>query len=69
MFRFDKCVEGGESILLDAYAVVEEMRRKHPKQFDTLTKIPATFEKLCFVGYADFNFVNLNHISLVTLPP
>ena len=45
-FRFDECVEGGESILLDTYPVVEEMRRKYPKQFDTLTRVPATFETI-----------------------
>ena len=38
--RFDECVTGGESILLDAYPVVEEFRRTHPKHFDTLTRIP-----------------------------
>ena len=53
IFRFDECVEGGESILLDAYPVVEEMRRKHPKQFDTLTKIPAIFEKIRFEGFVN----------------
>ena len=45
-FRFDECIEGGESILLDAYPVVEEMRKTHPKQFEILTRVPATFQKV-----------------------
>jgi len=44
-YRNDACVEGGESVLLDAFAVVEEMRVKHPQHFATLTRVPATFEK------------------------
>lgn len=41
--RFDECVEGGESVLVDAYPVVEEIRQKHPKQFNTLTRVPVPF--------------------------
>ena len=44
-YRNDACVEGGESVLLDAFAVVEEMRVKHPQHFATLTRVPATFVK------------------------
>ena len=44
--RFDKCVEGGESILLDTYPIVEELRRKHPKQFDTLTRVSVPVKRL-----------------------
>ena len=32
-------------MLLDAFAVVEEMRVKHPQHFATLARVPATFEK------------------------
>jgi len=32
-------------VLLDAFAVAEEMREKHPQHFATLTRVPATFEK------------------------
>ena len=46
MYRFDECVEGGENMLLDTYPVLEEMRRTHPKQFDTLARIPVTFQRL-----------------------
>ena len=43
--RNDACVEGGESVLLDAFAVVEEMRKKHPQHFATLTRVPTTFQR------------------------
>ena len=44
--RFDECVEGGESLLLDSYPVLEELRRTHPTQFDTLARVPVTFQRL-----------------------
>ena len=44
--RNDDCVEGGESVLLDLLPVVEEMRRKFPQHFTTLTRVPATFERI-----------------------
>ena len=44
--RNDACVEGGESVLLDAFAVVEEMRKKHPQHFATLTRVPTTFQRI-----------------------
>ena len=40
--RFDDCVEGGESIIIDTYPIIEEFRIKHPKQFDVLTRVPYT---------------------------
>ena len=36
-FDETQCVEGGESVLLDAFAVVKELKEKHPHHFDTLT--------------------------------
>ena len=44
--RNDACVEGGESVLLDAFAVVEEMRKKHPQHFATLARVPTTFQRI-----------------------
>lgn len=44
-YRNDSYIEGGESILLDCYPVVKEMREKYPKHFDTLTKVPVTFQR------------------------
>ena len=45
-YRNDECVEGGESILLDLYSVVQELRETHPEHFDTLTRVPATNQKI-----------------------
>jgi len=44
--RNDPCVEGGETIILDGFAVVEELRRSFPNQFNTLTRTPVTFDKI-----------------------
>lgn len=44
--RNDKVVVGGESILLDAYPVVLEMREKYPKEFDTLTRVPVSIQRV-----------------------
>ncbi|KAI0210552.1 Trimethyllysine dioxygenase [Lamellibrachia satsuma] len=44
--RYDTCVRGGESYLVDAWHVAEQMRRQHPQEFATLTRIPATFQKI-----------------------
>lgn len=44
--RNDECVEGGESVLLDMFAVAEELRTLHPQHFKTLTQVPATFQKV-----------------------
>ncbi|KAL5463316.1 hypothetical protein EMCRGX_G032208 [Ephydatia muelleri] len=44
--KFDDCVTGGESVLLDSLPVLEELKRKYPTYFDTLVSIPATFQKI-----------------------
>ena len=49
--RFDPCVNGGESILLDTYPVLEELRQKHPEHFATLARVPATFQKVHYERY------------------
>jgi alpha-ketoglutarate-dependent taurine dioxygenase len=43
--RFDSDVVGGESLLIDAFAAAEELRRTHPEAFETLCTVPATFLK------------------------
>ena len=43
--RNDSLVEGGETVILDGYPVVKEMREKYPIYFDTLTKVPVTFQR------------------------
>lgn len=44
--QFDKCVEGGESLFLDVFHVAELFRDHYPDEFRTLTRIPATFQKI-----------------------
>ena len=46
--RFDECVEGGDSQLVDAWYEAQRLRHSHPKHFDTLTTVPATFQKVHF---------------------
>ena len=41
-------MEGGENILLDLYPIVQELRKAHPHHFDTLTKVPAQFQKIAY---------------------
>ena len=38
----DECVNGGESVLVDAMFAAEEFRRQHPVEFATLTKVAVT---------------------------
>ncbi|RDD42516.1 putative gamma-butyrobetaine dioxygenase [Trichoplax sp. H2] len=46
--RFDECVTGGESLLLDSFSVAEELRLQSPEDFRILSTIPATFQKIHF---------------------
>ena len=43
--QFDDCVEGGDSVFVDAIAAAEELRLRFPEHFDTLARVPATFQK------------------------
>ena len=45
-YRFDDCVERGETFLVDVYAVVEDFRHKYPKHFKTLSTVPYKVEKV-----------------------
>lgn len=42
---FDEGVKGGDSTLIDAHAVAEEFKIRHPDHFEILRTIPATFQK------------------------
>jgi gamma-butyrobetaine dioxygenase len=44
--RNDRCVAGGESVIVDGLAVVEKLRKTHPHYFDTLVRVPATFHRI-----------------------
>ncbi len=37
---------GGENLFLDSFEAAEEFRTKRPEMFETLSKIPATFQKV-----------------------
>jgi gamma-butyrobetaine dioxygenase len=50
-FRFDPQVVGGDSIFLDVFAVAERLRETHPEEFETLARVPATFQKIHFERY------------------
>ena len=49
--RNDACVEGGESIFLDIFPIAEQMRQEYPEDFYTLTRVPATFQKIHYERY------------------
>ena len=51
VYRTDECVEGGESIIVDALAVVEKFRLTHPHHFSTLVRVPATFHRIHYDRY------------------
>ena len=48
LFSNDECVSGGKHFLLDAYPLLLEMRKNQPQLFDTLTRLPGTFQKIHF---------------------
>ena len=54
MYRND--VIGGESRLLDTFPVLEEMRIKYPEEFHTLTRVPATFQRMHTNRLVSFSF-------------
>jgi gamma-butyrobetaine dioxygenase len=43
--RFDKTVQGGDSLFIDAHLAAETLRRIDPDAFRTLCTVPATFHK------------------------
>jgi gamma-butyrobetaine dioxygenase len=56
---------GGESLFLDLFHVAEEFRHDHPKFFDTLTHIPASFKKIHFKReWPVFMFYQKPHIQV-----
>ncbi|RNA16654.1 gamma-butyrobetaine dioxygenase-like isoform X1 [Brachionus plicatilis] len=43
--KFDESVVGGETLFVDGFQIAEKFRQEHPKLFDVLTRIPASFQK------------------------
>ena len=46
--KFDSCVEGGESTIVDMFYFAEEFRIQHPEEFDVLCRVNASFYKVNF---------------------
>ena len=55
--RFDDCVSGGESTLLDAFQVAQQFRVTHPVEFQSLVKIPASFQTMHYDRFVGFLLV------------
>ncbi|OQR86353.1 hypothetical protein ACHHYP_10643 [Achlya hypogyna] len=45
-YRFDSTVAGGESTFRDTFDAAATLRARHPEHFATLTRVPATFQKI-----------------------
>jgi len=45
---FDETVQGGYSTMMDAFALAERFRQQFPADFQALTTIPTTFQKIHF---------------------
>ena len=46
--KFDPCIEGGESTIVDLFAVAEQFRIRHPEDFNVLTRVNASFYRINF---------------------
>ena len=67
--RNDDSVIGGESLLLDSYPIVEELRNNYPEQFHSLTTIPATFQKIHYNRLVIIRMmVDHTHVHTETCP-
>ncbi|GFR68307.1 gamma-butyrobetaine dioxygenase-like isoform X1 [Elysia marginata] len=69
--EFDECVEGGHSIFLDVFDMADKFRVMYPDLFQTLTQVPATFQKVHYDRNLPVHLVNqkphikLNHLGEV----
>ncbi|RUS71647.1 hypothetical protein EGW08_020587 [Elysia chlorotica] len=67
--EFDDCVEGGDSVFLDAFGIAEKFRVAYPDLFEILTKVPATFQKVHYNRDLPVHLVNqkphikVNHLG------
>ena len=62
---FDACVAGGESTFMDGFLIAEELRRRRPADFATLTRVPATFQKIHYARASPAHIVAQRpHITL-----
>lgn len=44
--RFDDCVEGGESVFVDGYHEVTNLKEQYPEYFNTLTHVPYSVHRI-----------------------
>ncbi|XP_038073545.1 probable gamma-butyrobetaine dioxygenase isoform X2 [Patiria miniata] len=65
--KFDEQVTGGESLFLDVMHVAQEMQRLHSDMFATLTRVPATFQKIHFERKTPAAFIY--HRPHITVTP
>ncbi|KAK3702638.1 hypothetical protein RRG08_042626 [Elysia crispata] len=67
--EFDDCVEGGDNIFLDVFDMADKFRVTYPDLFQTLTKVPATFQKVHYHRDYPVHLVNqkphikVNHLG------
>lgn len=58
--KFDSEIKGGESLLLDSFATLEDFRKEYPVYFEHLTKIPASWQYL-IVGHQKQEVMSHSH--------
>lgn len=63
--QFDDSVEGGESTFIDGFYAAEILRRRNPEAFQTLCRVPATFQKVHYSRVTPVHLVTQRpHISV-----
>ncbi|XP_078492229.1 putative gamma-butyrobetaine dioxygenase [Ciona intestinalis] len=63
--RFDSEVTGGNSQVVDMFEVAETLRKEYPEDFEALTQIPATFNKIDYNGKVPVYFqIQKHHINV-----
>ena len=63
--RNDPCVEGGASILIDAYPVVKQLQLTHPHHFKVLSTVPVPHMKIDYEGEEKYDMkYSTPHITL-----
>lgn len=69
--QFDSEIKGGESLLLDSFATLEDFRKLHPSYFEHLAKIPGSWQYL-IVGHQkqevmirSHPLIRVNHLNQI----
>ena len=61
VFRFDDCVTGGESSLVDAFEAAEILKEESPKDFQALVEIPVLFTTIDYERSAPLYPIYFQH--------